>query len=98
MGRKNPDRYTREDWRAVCGTVDSMRTKRWRVTVVCNRCHLNMGVDLRVMAFLLGGEGVLWNRHPHCRRVGCEGRVTFWAQPPEVYTAFPLRAEWPVRE
>lgn len=95
MGRKNYDRYSPQDWRAGHEHIHRLQEARWRITAVCNQCHLNIAVDLRVMAFLLGPKGSLWNRHPVCRRIGCEGRVTFWAQPPQAPSPFPMRAEWP---
>lgn len=95
MGRKNPDRLTAEEWRMGHEHLDSLVRDRWRITAICNGCHLQVHVDLRVMIFLLGAKGTLWNRHPQCRRVGCESRVTFWAQPPQALAPFPMRAEWP---
>ncbi len=43
-----------------------------------------MQVDLRRVARDIGPETVLWNRRPHCRRIGCGGRVEFMARTPDI--------------
>jgi hypothetical protein len=36
MGRRNPDRYSDEDWRACGGTVRAILENRWPVHSACD--------------------------------------------------------------
>jgi hypothetical protein len=61
-------------------TVAQMQDKGWEVIARCGRCRIDIAVNLDDLTKLRGGDFSLWNRHPVCRRIGCEGRVTFMAR------------------
>lgn len=81
MGRRNPDRYTLDDWRLAGGSVAAIIANRWFVFTECELCELRMKADLRRIAQEKGGTFSLWGRTAACRRLGCPGRVTFFCQP-----------------
>ena len=81
MGRRNPDRYTDEDWRFVGSTVGAILANRWLVYTECDLCHLRIQADLRRIARARGLEFSLWGQTTACRRMGCPGRVGFWCRP-----------------
>jgi hypothetical protein len=59
-----------------------MLRERWDVISKCRTCGLMMRTDLRVIARLSGPSVTLWNRKARCRRLLCNGVVTFWAKAP----------------
>ncbi len=67
----------------------------WSVWSVCNNCFLVMSADLDWFAYRLGEAETLWNRQPQCRRLGCEGLITFHGTPPETNHCMVLKAPWP---
>ena len=81
MGRRNPDRYTAEDWRLAGQSVGAIIDNRWTVYTECDLCQLRILADLRRIATAKGRSYVLWGRSATCRRMGCPGRVTFWCRP-----------------
>lgn len=40
MTRRNPDRYTAQDWREAGPTVGALRANRWLVYTECDLCEL----------------------------------------------------------
>ena len=71
-----------EVWRQGAPTVADMQARRWDVLSKCGVCHLTMHVDLAVIIAVSGPDVVLWDRLSPCRRLGCEGLVTFLGRPP----------------
>jgi hypothetical protein len=90
-----PERRPVSFWRVRAATIGQMIDQGWVVWSVCAGCFLTMQIDLDVMEFKLGDHETLWNRHPSCRRIGCEGLITFHGVPPETNHVMALRAEWP---
>lgn len=82
-------------WRCRAATIGQMIDDGWTVWSVCNSCFLVMPADLEWLAYRLGDGETLWNRQPGCRRLGCEGLITFHGTPPETNTCIVLRADWP---
>lgn len=81
MGRRNPDRYSDDDWRQAGFTVGAVIANRWLVYTECELCELRIEADLKRVARERGSNYVLWGRTARCRRMGCPGRVTFWCRP-----------------
>lgn len=81
MTRRNPDRYTAEDWKMAGRTVGAILANRWLVYTECELCELRIRADLKRIARERGRHFVLWGRATTCRRMGCPGRVTFWVRP-----------------
>lgn len=98
MGARSIDRVSAVELRAVAETVADMRKNGWEVVSHCPACGLKMQVDLALVALALGAATSLWNRHPPCRRIGCDGRVTFEGRPPGASHAWRLEAPKPTRE
>jgi len=84
MGTRNPDRVPIRVRRAKCETVGQMIAQRWDVQSKCPVCHLEMDVDLNLVAMVRGPGFSLWNKKPRCRRRLCNGRVRFWARSPDM--------------
>lgn len=82
-------------WRGRAATIGQMIDQGWVVWSVCNVCYLVMPADLEWFAWKFGAGATLWNRHPTCRRFGCEGVVAFHGTPPEINRCMALKAEWP---
>jgi hypothetical protein len=95
MGFKKPERRTAEYWRGHAETVTQMVQQHWDVTTECAVCRLAMRVDLALVAKVARPDVSLWNRRQPCRRLGCEGFVTFYGRPPELLRPIPLVAAWP---
>lgn len=91
MGLRHPDRTDMAVWRNGAPTVGVMRERGWDVLSKCGVCHLFMHVDLAVIIAVSGPDVSLWNRQAPCRRIGCEGRVTFLGRPPRATLHRPLR-------
>ncbi len=81
MTRRNPDRYTADDWKQAGPTVGALIANRWLVYTECDLCELRIRADLKRIARERGPRFVLWGRATTCRRMGCPGRVTFWVRP-----------------
>jgi hypothetical protein len=81
MGRRNPDRYTDEDWRLAGETVEAIIANGWVVYTQCDVCDLRIVADLPRIRREMGGRFVLWGRTAACRRMGCPGRAHFWCRP-----------------
>lgn len=94
MGSRNPDRVPLAYRRRRCETVTQMIAQRWDVLSCCERCRLQMVVDLQMIARVRGPAFSLWNRRSHCRRVGCGGVVSFMAKAPGMAWHEPLDAPW----
>lgn len=82
-------------WRIQASTIGQMIDQGWVVWSVCNRCFLVMPADLDWFAYKLGDGETLWNRHPACRRFGCDAAVTFHGTPPTINRCLELKADWP---
>ncbi|QTC90468.1 hypothetical protein [Brevundimonas goettingensis] len=82
-------------WRVRANSIGQMIDQGWVVWSVCNRCLLVLPADLEWLAWKLGDGETLWNRHPSCRRFGCEGVITFHGTPPETNRCMELKADWP---
>lgn len=59
-----------------------MLVQGWDVITKCPACGLIMQADLAMIARINGPATSLWNRRPHCRRMGCTGRLEFLAKAP----------------
>ena len=95
MGSRNPDRVPLSYRRRKCETVADMMGQGWDVLSLCERCQLQMVVDLPMIARVRGPGFSLWNRRSHCRRVGCGGVVRFKARAPGMSWHEELDAPWP---
>ena len=93
MGRRNPDRYTDDDWRACGRTVRALLENRWPVHSACDACDLVMDTDLTPILARRGPDFSLWGARPRCRRRGCPGRVTFYVSPPGAMSAIAMTAK-----
>ena len=60
MGRRNPDRYTAQDWQEAGRTVGAMIDNRWLVFTECDLCALRIRADLKRIARARGANFVLW--------------------------------------
>jgi hypothetical protein len=98
MGARSIDRASAVELRAVAETVETMRRFGWEVVSACPACGLRMRVDLARAVRDLGPDASLWNRHPPCRRIGCDGRVTFEVRPRGAGHLWRLEAPKPTRE
>lgn len=92
MGRKNLHAYTDADWRGASGSLRQILLNGWPVYADCDLCGLRLKADLVRMAQLAGDRASLWGAKPHCRRVGCPGRVTFYLAPPDGPTLIAMTA------
>jgi hypothetical protein len=81
MTRRNPDRYTADDWRQAGPTVGAILANRWLVYTECDPWALSSPRRRGRIARERGPGFVLWGRATTCRRMGCPGRVTFWVRP-----------------
>jgi hypothetical protein len=95
MGSRNPDRVPLSYRRRKCETVEEMIGQGWDVLAKCATCDLLMRVDLRLIARVRGRKFSLWNQRSRCRRVGCNGVVSFQARAPGMGWHEPLDAPWP---
>lgn len=95
MGAKNLDRIPIAAWRGKCETVWEMQQAGWPIISHCQKCRLSMPVDLDLVIWKLGAKASLWNRHPRCRRIGCEGRIDFQVKLPGVGYYQTLDGPWP---
>lgn len=95
MGSRNPDRVPLSYRRRKCETVEEMIGQGWDVLAKCGTCELLMRVDLRLIARVRGRKFSLWNQRSRCRRVGCNGVVSFQARAPGMGWHEPLDAPWP---
>lgn len=93
MGRRNPDRYTDDDWREASQTVKQILANRWTVYAECDLCDLRIKADVESIARRLGGGFSLWGAKFRCRRVGCPGHVTFYLDPPGAIMAVAMTAK-----
>ena len=50
MTRRNPDRYTDEDWKLAGRTVGALLANRWLVYTECELCELRIKADLNRIA------------------------------------------------
>lgn len=82
MGSRNADRIPLSGRYTLGDTVEKMIARRWEVISYCRQCGLTMVVDLKVIAKVSGPKTSLWNRTQRCRRIGCNGQVTFQAKAP----------------
>lgn len=86
MTRRNPDRYTAQDWKFAGPTVGAIIASAglYRVRPVRaapSPSRRRGRADLKRIARERGSSFVLWGRATTCRRMGCPGRVTFWVRP-----------------
>jgi hypothetical protein len=95
MGARNPDRIPIEQWRSGYETVAQMQRANWRIIARCRTCHLDMQVDLDLIAWRSGPKTSLWNRTARCRRLKCDGLVDFWAAIPRAGGFHQLKAPIP---
>jgi len=65
------------------GTVGELQTQGWPVMARCLTCSLEMDVKLDVLMRERGAELSLWGRSARCRSRRCQGRMYFWAFPPQ---------------
>lgn len=98
MGSRSVDRASAVELRAVAETVKTMRDFGWEVLSHCRACGLKMRVDLDRAVRDLGPTASLWNRHPPCRRIGCDGRVVFEGRPASAGRFWVLEVPTPTRE
>jgi len=82
MSHRNADRVSISERRGRCETVGQMIAQSWDVITKCPACGLVIQADLVMIARHAGATTSLWNRRPHCRRLGCTGRVEFLAKAP----------------
>lgn len=82
MAARSRDRFTEADWRAASRSLRQILSNGWTVYADCDVCDLRLKADLESLARRVGGQKSLWGFKPHCRRVGCIGRVTFYLDPP----------------
>ena len=80
MGAKNLDRIPVDAWRVRYPTVAELARDNVDVISSCQKCGLNMPVDLDLVAWRSGSATSLWNRKARCRRIGCIGFVVFQAK------------------
>ena len=90
MGNRNTDRISIVMLRPAGETVADVTRNRWEVTTRCATCKLEMKADLARIAQAKGAGFCLWNQDAACRRIGCKGRVGFWAKAPRMAHAEPL--------
>jgi hypothetical protein len=90
MGHRNADRTSIVMRRPAGETVGDMIRNRWEVTTQCATCRLEVKADLARIAQAKGAAFSLWNQDAPCRRIGCKGRVRFWAKAPGMTHAEPL--------
>jgi len=95
MGSRNPDRVPLAYRRRRCETVTQMTEQGWDVLSSCDKCGLQMLVDLRMIAKVRGPTFSLWSRRSRCRRIGCGGVVRFKARAPGMGWYEELDAPWP---
>jgi hypothetical protein len=91
MGSRNADRIPLSARYTLGDTVEKMIARRWDVISHCRQCGLTMVVDLKVITKVSGPRTSLWNRTQRCRRIGCNGLVTFQAKAPGMTGFEPLR-------
>jgi|SRR5580693_8103883 hypothetical protein len=95
MDSRNPDRLPISIRRQRCESVAQMQRDRWEVISCCEKCGLNMVVDLALVARVSGPDTSLWNRKARCRQIGCAGWVEFKAKAPGMNMYEPLSAPDP---
>lgn len=95
MGRRNYSAYTDDDWRSASGSLRQILTNGWPVYADCDLCDVRLKVDVERIAQIAGGQASLWGSKPHCRCVGCPGRVTFYLDPPAANAAIAMTAKRP---
>lgn len=95
MGAKNLDRIPISMWRTHVETVWDMQQRGWQVISKCRKCGLMMLVDLDLVIWKMGAKFSLWNRHPRCKRLGCDGHVEFQVKLPGKGYYEVLMAPWP---
>lgn len=95
MGSRNPDRVPLAYRRRKCETVVDMMAQGWEVLSSCEKCRLQMNVDLKTISRVRGPTFSLWNRRSRCRRVGCSGVVVFQAKAPGMAYYEQLDGPWP---
>lgn len=98
MGQRNADRISIQERYHLGKTVEMMGKRGWDVISKCPKCGLAMQADLVTIAVMTGKDTSLWNRKPKCRRLLCDGRVTFWAKAPGMDGHQPLEIDEKVRE
>lgn len=96
MGSRNLDRISVAEWRNRCETIEDFARDRIEVISACRKCGLQMPVDLALVARVSGAKTSLWNRHPQCKRLGCDGVVDFKAKFWGANSYQTLEAPWPV--
>lgn len=82
MGGLNADRVTSPPNQAQALTLGWMADLGWQMRARCRTCELLLEVDVPGLVRMHGRDAIWWGRHPRCRRVGCNGRVTFSAAAP----------------
>jgi hypothetical protein len=82
LGAKNLDRIPASEWRRRFDTVDDFARGKIEVISSCQKCALQMAVNLGLVARISGPRTSLWNRKERCRRIGCAGFVEFQAKFP----------------
>jgi hypothetical protein len=98
VGAPNPDRVSIRARFAQGRTVDDMARSGWEVISRCEQCGLMMLVDLKLIAWVRGPNVSLWNRKARCRRLLCNGVVTFHAKVPGMSGHEPLTIDPRVRD
>jgi len=98
VGRPNPDRVSLRVRYEKGRTVADMAREGWEVISCCEHCGLMMLVDLKLIAFVSGPNVSLWNRKARCRRLLCQGVVTFHAKAPGMSGHEPLTIDPRVRD
>lgn len=93
MGRKNYSAYSDDDWRLASSSLRQILTNGWPVYADCDLCEVRLKVDVERLAQIAGPKASLWGSKPHCRCVGCPGRVTFYLDPPGAITTIAMTAK-----
>lgn len=75
--------WSSAQWMNRAGTVGELQTQGWPVMARCLTCSLEMDVKLDVLMRERGAELSLWGRSARCRSRRCQGRMYFWAFPPQ---------------
>lgn len=73
--------WTVESWRGFAPTVTDMHRYEWATYAMCQRCGLEIDVNLPLLIQAKGRDYSLWGRTTPCRRRFCGGRMWFFTHP-----------------
>lgn len=75
MGHTNPDVLVNPPSPLRAMTLAEMHLAGWEVRASCNRCKVQLRVDLPSMIRVFGPDAIWWGRKPKCPGFECSGGV-----------------------